>query len=327
MAHRDRVPRHAGRNRILVAAAAAITAVVVGITAHVGSDAAPTGASVPIRAAFYYPWYPETEHWRTHYTPSLGKYDSSSQAVLASHIAMAKYAGLDAFIASYWGEGEKSAARLPLLLDVAAAHGFHVAPYYEPASQSPTPARVKSDMDALAARANHPGWLVVGKPVLFVYNTGTEANCGAVTKYKTAAGGRFYLDMKVFSGYRSCPSQPDSWHQYGPAAAYDQQFTYSATVSPGFWKFDETQPRLVRDLARFKADLGRQVASGAQWQLVTTFNEWGEGTSVEPAAHWQPGSGGSDYLDAMRNVYLGLPPTEPARTPTPRIGCHSAGLG
>ena len=43
------------------------------------------------------------------------------------------------------------------------------------------------------------------------------------------------------------------------------------------------------------------VASGAPFQLVTTFNEWGEGTSVESATEWNSLSGYGAYLDALHN--------------------------
>src|SRR4051794_626788 len=227
-------------------------------------------AGLPIRAAFYYPWYPEAEHWSTRYTPVLGKYRSSDPAVLATHVAEARYAGLDAFVSSYWGKDSKTAERLPLLLAAARDQGFHVAAYYEPESRAtaPTPATLRADFDSLAALSSDPAWLRVGgKPVLFVYNTRGEASCAGIRRILTAAADRFYLNAKVFRGYRRCSSQPDSWHQYGPAAAYDQQHAFSATVSPGFDKFDESQPRLSRDLTRFQSDLARQVASGARWQL------------------------------------------------------------
>ena len=58
------------------------------------------------------------------------------------------------------------------------------------------------------------------------------------------------------------------------------------------------QPRLVRDPARFDLDVQRVAASGAFWQLVTTWNEWGEGTSVEPATEF-----GNTYIDILcRNL-------------------------
>jgi Glycosyl hydrolase family 99 len=263
--------------------------------------------SWPIRAAFYYAWFPETENWATHYTPSLGKYDSSESHILAAHVAQARYAGLDAFISSYWGRDTPTATRLPLLLDAAGRQGLQVAGYYEPESlpTPPSDAVLRQDFDALYGLTAQPAWLrVAGKPVLFVYNTGPEASCRAVSRLLAASHGRFYLNLKVFGGYRECPKQPDSWHQYVPAENYDQQDASSATVSPGFFKFDEVVPRLPRNLERFQADLRRQVASGARWQLVTSFNEWGEGTAVEPSHQWQSPSGYGRYLDAMRSVYL-----------------------
>jgi hypothetical protein len=139
--------------------------------------------------------------------------------------------------------------------------------------------------------------------VLFVYNIGPEARCSAVSRLLSANKERFYVNLKVFDGYRACPEQPDSWHQYVPAKGFDQQDSHSVTVSPGFFKFDELVPRLARDPARFQADLRRQVASRARWQLITSFNEWGEGTAVEPSRQWPSASEYGTYLDAMRSVY------------------------
>jgi hypothetical protein len=271
-----------------------------------GRPSVPAEVGWPVRAAFYYPWYPETEHWATRYTPTLGKYDSGDPHVLATHVAQARYVGLDAFIASYWGPGTPTARRLPLLLDAAGKQGFRIAAYYEPESwpTPPSQAFLDQDFDSLFWLSADPAWLrTEGKPVLFVYNVGREASCKAVSRLLAASRSRFYLNLKVFEGYRDCPDQPDSWHQYAPARRYDQQGSDSATVSPGFFKFNETVPRLPRDLDRFTADLRHQVASGARWQLITSFNEWGEGTSVEPSLQWQSPSGYGTYLEAMRSVY------------------------
>ena len=38
------------------------------------------------------------------------------------------------------------------------------------------------------------------------------------------------------------------------------------------------------------------------WHLVLTFNEWGEGTSVESAQEWATPSGYGAYLDALHNA-------------------------
>ena len=44
------------------------------------------------------------------------------------------------------------------------------------------------------------------------------------------------------------------------------------------------------------------VGSGAQFQLVTTFNEWGEGTAVESAGEWASDSGFGVYLDILHDI-------------------------
>jgi hypothetical protein len=53
------------------------------------------------------------------------------------------------------------------------------------------------------------------------------------------------------------------------------------------------------------------VASGKSWQIVTSFNEWGEGTAVEGAQEWSGASGFGTYLDILHNE-------GGASTPAPR---------
>jgi hypothetical protein len=41
------------------------------------------------------------------------------------------------------------------------------------------------------------------------------------------------------------------------------------------------------------------ISYGATFQLVSTFNEWGEGTAIESASEWATASGFGAYLDAL----------------------------
>jgi hypothetical protein len=108
--------------------------------------------------------------------------------------------------------------------------------------------------------------------------------------------------LKVFPGYRSALHAAQAWHQYAPARAVDRQPGQSFSLSPGFWFGGAPTPRLERDPARFLADLRAMAASREPWQLITTFNEWGEGTAVEPASEWASPSGYGVYLDALHAV-------------------------
>jgi hypothetical protein len=73
----------------------------------------------------------------------------------------------------------------------------------------------------------------------------------------------------------------------------------SYVVAPGFWRADQDSPTLARDPDRFARDVRDMVASGKPWQLVTAFNEWGEGWAVENAEEWTSPSGFGVYLDIL----------------------------
>lgn len=264
--------------------------------------------AVPIRAAFFYDWYPEA--WRqqgldpfSRYTPSSGFYDSGDRSTITRQIGAMTYAHLDAAIVSWWGRGSRSDARLPSLLSATPA-GFHWAIYDEQEGQSdPSPGAIRRDLLYLRARAaSSPAYLRVGgRFVVFVYAQASDG-CGMARRWTAADTVGAYVVLKVFPGYRSCPSQPDGWHQYAPAKAEDDQGRYSFSISPGFFKATEAAPRLPRDPVAWETAVKDMVASRARFQLVTTFNEWGEGTAVESARQWQSASGYGTYLDTLHQL-------------------------
>ena len=288
------------------------------------ADAAPavqdSQPSFPIRAAFYYPWFPEAWNQQgfnpfTNYNPSLGFYDAS-QTVTKQHIAAMQYGGIQAGIASWWGQGSRTDTRIAGLLQAASGTSFRWSIYYENESQGdPSVDQLKNDLTYLRDKyGNDPSFLRVnGKFVVFVYAAGNDA-CGMADRWKQANTVGAYVVLKVFSGYRNCASQPESWHQYSPAVATDHQKGYSYAIAPGFWKKGDGV-RLARDLDRWYQNVRDMVASGAPWQLVTTFNEWGEGTSVESAREWETKTGYGAYLDALHNNGNGAPQVTPSTVP------------
>jgi hypothetical protein len=264
--------------------------------------------TLPIRAAFYYPWFPEAWNQQgmdpfTRYHPSLGFYATDSSTV-RDHIRAMQYANIRAGIASWWGQGSATDGRIQMLLQAARLTGFEWALYYEPEGQRDPPAsQIMADLKYIRARySQQPGYLRVGgRPVLFVYSAGADG-CDMATRWKQANTVGFYIVLKVFAGYHACGSQPDSWHQYAPAGSEDSQPGFSFTISPAFWKATEPAPRLARLPSRWSKSVAAMVASNAPWQLITTFNEWGEGTSVESAAEWKSASGYGAYLDVLHGV-------------------------
>jgi len=288
------------------------------------ADAAPAQAdtqpSFPIRAAFYYPWFPEA--WKqqgfnpfTNYNPSLGFYDGGSQTVIKQQIAAMQYGGIQVGIASWWGQGSQTDGRIPALLQASAGTSFRWSIYHENESQAdPSVEQLKSDLTYLRDKyGNDPSFLRInGRFVVFVYAAGNDA-CGMADRWKQANTVGAYIVLKVFSGYSNCASQPDGWHQYSPAVAADHQKGYSYSIAPGFWQKGKSV-RLARDLNRWNQNVKDMVASRAPWQLIATFNEWGEGTSVESAKEWATSSGYGAYLDALHNNGNGVP-AQPATVP------------
>ena len=66
--------------------------------------------SYPIRAGFFYPWYPQA--WTqsyifpyTNYHPSFGNYSSIDDALIDAQLRLIAKAHLTAMISSWWGQG------------------------------------------------------------------------------------------------------------------------------------------------------------------------------------------------------------------------------
>jgi hypothetical protein len=268
-----------------------------------------TSNTLPIRAAFYYPWFPEAWSQQgarpfTHYHPAAGFYDSSDPAVIRKHIDAMQYGGIQAGIASWWGPGSKTDHRVSALLDGAAATTFRWALMYEPEGHgSQTAAQIASNLRYIESRyAGQASYLRVdGRYVVFVYADARDG-CDMAKRWSGARQLGAYVMLKIFSGYQKCANQPDGWYQYSPDKGGVSVPGQSYTVSPGFWKSSEPAARLQRDLSQWQLEIRRMIASHAPFQLVSTFNEWGEGTAAESAGEWSSASGYGLYLDALHNA-------------------------
>jgi Glycosyl hydrolase family 99 len=285
---------------------------------------APDGSLAwPIPGAFYYPWFPEG--WSqlgytcgsppppglpatpsgcfTRYQPSAGFYSLDTSSQMYAHIRAFDRARLEVAISSWWGQGSATDNRFGNLLSRTRTLGSRLkwAIYHEQEGyHNLSVDQIRADLAHIQSRyTSHPSYArVAGRPVIFVYNA-NDFSCEVGERWKQAnVGYDFHIVLKVFGGYRSCGLGLD-WHQYGPDHAVDVQSGFSFVISPGYWRADEPAPRLARDPARWAQDIQRMKAANVHWQLVTSFNEWGEGTSVESATDWPSPSGYGVYLDAL----------------------------
>mmetsp|Transcript_24680 Transcript_24680/g.50993 ORF Transcript_24680/g.50993 Transcript_24680/m.50993 type:complete len:757 (+) Transcript_24680:119-2389(+) len=272
-------------------------------------DGRPSSVSLqfPLRGMFYYPWYPET--WSVNskpvkFVPDLGKYSSDDADIVADHVDAMEYAYSDMAIASWWGPGtSQELSRISLLMDKTFEMKSSIkwTIYYEDEMfRNPSTEKIRSDLEYLQKWfVWHPTWAFIEeKPVIYVYN---EAGCDANERWMNAAVDGWYVVLKIFPGWDKCAFQPDSYHQYGPSSEYIHVKGVSSGVSPGFWRADMDEPKLPRlSKKRFCENTKKMVESGENWQLVTTFNEAGEGTLVEASSeNWGSDTKYGYYLDCL----------------------------
>jgi hypothetical protein len=306
------------------------------------------GVNTPaaLRAAFYYPWFPQAwvqqgQNPFTNYVPTRGLY-SIDLATVKAQIADMQNGNITVGIASWFGQGTGTDKAWPTLIQAAQGTGFGWAPYYEPEGISdPAPQKIADDLHYLwssyhSADGASPVYLPGKGMVVFVYNADdpTQAKgCDTVDRWNQARqllhdqfNESIYVDLKVFPGYKSCAGSPsvNGWHQYGPASANQNLATApgdgSYAISPGYWKSGAvygTAPFLARDRTRWQASIASMSASGAKWQLITTYNEWGEGTAIESSSgcrnpappgtycDWSANGTTSDFVSDLHNAPVG----------------------
>jgi Glycosyl hydrolase family 99 len=281
------------------------------LAALVFGTAATASAARPLRLAAYYPWFPEGWSYVgldpfTHFQPSLGYYDAGDPRVIQAQIRAMKYGNIQAATYSWWGQRTPADLRFPAHLALATGTGFRWAVYYEPEGYGdPSVDDIRADLqyirDSFATARSY--LRIGGRFVVFVYGDAADgAGCGVAERWAEANTVNAYVVLRAFAAFRACPHQPAGWHTYS-ADRYEYSLRgYSYSISPGFFFAADQRPRRVRDLHRWTGSIRRMVRSKAPFQLVISFNEWGEGTAVESARQWESPSGYGEYLDALHAV-------------------------
>jgi hypothetical protein len=261
----------------------------------------------------------------THY-PDGGPYDSRDPGRIRAQLRLARAAGLDGFLVSWWGRESEEALGLAALFRHAGDTGLVLAPYYETGDLRRRGALgVAADLENLLDRHGHePSWLrVAGVPVVFFYASHRlrPVAWDAVLSRLAGRGRRLFLVADVPSP-EWLARRPD-WlqrfdavHVYTPvvflARGRDLGLAYTTlatlarsagrpfipAVAPGFDDRQVRVPGTVVDRAGGATyDRSWQAALSVHppWILVSTWNEWHEGSEIEPSVEH-----GRRYLDATR---------------------------
>lgn len=302
-------------------------------------SAAATRASGAARApwvlAFYYAWFDENS-WKPEQVADLPtvKYASRDAQTVARQIGQAKGAGIDAFIVSWLGTGNPTENNFKTILNQAGAAGFRAAVDFEvtaPLYRSRDDV-VKSLKYLLSSHVQHPAYLRMdGKPVIFFWReqkytveTWRSIRSTVDPNHQSIwiAEGVDASYLSVFDGHhlysvgwaKDVAAQLRTWGTRTRAAGTDK--IWIATVMPGN---DDT--RTKRKGAYVRERLGGEfyretwrgaLASKPDWIIISTWNEWVEGTMIEPSVTY-----GNLYLDITREFATRFKAGLPAPTAAP----------
>lgn len=292
---------------------------------------APVSADERLVLAFYYNWY-EMGDWSADRMPYLPtqRYSGGDPATQRRHLDQAARARIDGLIHSWWGPGDRTDDRLGEMLALAAKGSpVRMSVYIETGSDrlSSRGAMVNGLRHLLGRHAGHPSFVRYrGKPVIFIWqpnavarDPGVSANDAWRSILDEVDPGRNVIwsaegvDLGLLDIF-------DGLHQFGAAlwaadpGASDRTFRaridaynaargtakiWAAGVAPGHddTRLGRARPVYVerQDGAYYRRSFGGAISSNPEWITITSFNEWFEGTQIEPSPAY-----GDLYLNLTR---------------------------
>jgi glycoprotein endo-alpha-1,2-mannosidase len=288
-------------------------------------------ARVPRVGIFYYSWY-STEprdgaygHWAqnnrpapfqiaSNFFPARGVYSSSDPVVLRAQMRDIRAAGVDEVIVSWWGTGSVEDQRLPAVLKAARAARLAVALHIEPYAGR-TPASVAADVER--ARALGITDFYVYEPLLSPAIDWAAANAGlSGVRIFAGTGLAGFAAAGRFTGVYTYDIVRYRAGSFGRicAQARVQHLLCAPSVGPGFDARRSTGARTVEPRRRGQTyDRMWHAALDAAPDMVTvtSYNEWHEGTQIEPASVEPAWEGYASYEGAWgrhgrkaENAYL-----------------------
>lgn len=293
--------------------------------------------------AFYYGWY-NAGTWsdgRLADTPAE-PYDSGDRTAMARQIAQAQSAGIDAFVMSWYGPAsEINTTIFAGLLEQSAAMGFHAAADVDLGSEefNATTADALNTMQFLIANLiHHPGYYRYnGKPVIFFWNQGrfTAAEWSTIRDTVDPAHDTIWvaegdaldylgpfdaINLYNVAWSRNPATTAATWAQ----RAADAGAYYIATAMPGWddTRMGRGEAGFATDRqegAYFRASFEAAAASQPHMIIITSWNEFFEGSYIEPSQNY-----GTFYLDLARELITayksgGLAPSAPEGGASPVI--------
>ena len=258
--------------------------------------------AAPRISIFYYPWYgnPARDggwaHWlmpggqtgdiASSFYPARGLYSSSSEAVVRAQMREIAAAGVQEVVSSWWGWGSAEDVRLPMVIKEANAAGVAVAVHLEP-YPGRTITTVEADIDHLRT---------LGVTRIFVYRP-FDIPVSDWADLRAREPGVQLFAQTTLAG-KADAAQFDGIYTYDVllwggdtfaricSQAHRAGLSCLPSVGPGYDATHATADLRVkprRDGATYDGMWKAAIRSSADGVTITSYNEWHEGTQIEPA--------------------------------------------
>jgi hypothetical protein len=263
------------------------------------------------------------------YYPALGAYSSKDPAVVAQHMEWLTQAGIGVIITSWWGQGSWEDQVVPLLLQTAESYGIKVAFHIEPYNGR-TPNQLVSDIQYLYKKyGSSPAFFrsttssqyspnSQPRGMFFVWNMEGHNETkysywqqaldqihalpeGALVIANSTDAG--WVEGSHFDGLYNYATLHLDYNSFGWARSLPSDTLYVPSVLPGFsarrieYPTDTYVPRLNGDT--YNKQWTAALGTGIQPELVTitSFNEWHEGSMIEPLNPAMNDGRGYNYIE------------------------------
>lgn len=252
---------------------------------------------------FYYPWFatPQSDghyaHWQqggmlpplevaSGFYPARGVYSSADALVVEAQMREIAATGVGVVIASWWGKGSLEDRRLPALIEAARRYGLEVAAHLEP-YEGRTVASTGADIEHLRTYGIRDFYVWASPALPDAEWAELNRDLTAVRTFantnlagRASAGGfdgLYTYDVLLFDG----PLFPRLCHQ-----ARRLGLLCAPSVGPGYDARRATRDARVkprRDGLSYDRMWRGAVRGRADIVTITSYNEWHEGTQIEPA--------------------------------------------
>jgi hypothetical protein len=249
---------------------------------------------------------PDTTSYASNYYPARGLYSSSNARVVLAQMQEIAGAGIQEVVSSWWGWGSPEDRRLPLVISAARLAHVGVAAHLEP-YPGRNVATVQSDIEHLEQ---------LGIRRFFVYHPFDISDADWAALRDRLHGVQLFAETTLIG--HAAAAHFDGVYTYDIVnrgagtfdrfckAAHKLELLCLPSVGPGYDAMRATGDKRIkprRGGKTYDSMWRAAIHSKPDGVTITSYNEWHEGTQIEPARATPPGNAAKLSYESYEGAY------------------------